>query len=257
MPRVRRGGSADVLGVADHGVNLLQALLPADLRGTGEESGGRRGKGKEKEVKQGTHTRVHTWQPAPPVAPPHLQLVLEVNVRRGQESVDTVVARLGDGLVAAVDVRLARTRQAADGHWPVGPGNRQRVGEGRGGVRERKRALAEATVSTPSAGWHGSKRVAPSLGAHSTNARKGTHAPVVVERANLVRNGGDGLKVAFRGNGEARLADGDAQARQLVRNRQLLGGLERDSRRLLAWRGGMGEVGYCEWPEAFEMRACV
>src|SRR5918997_1942563 len=43
-----------------------------------------------------------------------------------------------------------------------------------------------------------------------------------------------GLEVAGAGDGEARLDDVDAEARKLMRDLQLLGGVERDARRLLA-----------------------
>lgn len=59
-------------------------------------------------------------------------------------------------------------------------------------------------------------------------------APLGLQRAHFVGNSRDGLKVAVRGDWEPGLADGDAQARELMGDCELLRGFERDAGRLLA-----------------------
>mmetsp|Transcript_17305 Transcript_17305/g.44762 ORF Transcript_17305/g.44762 Transcript_17305/m.44762 type:complete len:519 (-) Transcript_17305:21-1577(-) len=107
-----------------------------------------------------------------------VELVLEVDVRRGEERVDAVEWRVAHRVVAAVQVLLVGAREARDAHrCPVRPPLR--------------------------------------------------------DRANLLRDCPDRLKVSVRGDRETSFAHVHSQAGELPRNEELLFQRERGARRLL------------------------
>lgn len=86
-----------------------------------------------------------------------LELVLEVDVGRGQERVDAVLGRVLHGVVAALDVLLHGARETADGHGlargAVGRERADLLGDGRHGVEVagRRDGKPASHTSTPSA----------------------------------------------------------------------------------------------------------